>query len=403
MNTNFSPWPSYSEEEMEAVRQVLLSGRVNAWTGEHCRLFEEEFARINGCRYAVALANGSLALEAALRAVGVGSGDEVITTPRTFFATASSIVLVGGRPVFADIDRNSQNITADSIAKVLSSRTKAIVVVHLAGMPADMDPVMELARQHGLKVIEDCAQAHGARYKGRAVGTIGDVGAWSFCQDKIITTGGEGGMVTTNDEQLWSFLWSYKDHGKSYDAVYNRPHPRGFRWLHESFGSNWRMTEMQAAIGRIQLRRLADWRDKRHKNSVAIDKAVAGAGAVRTVVVPADVIHAHYKHYLFVKPENLANGWSRDRIVQEIINRDVPCFHTGCPEVYLEKAFEQDYRHQDRLPVAKELGETSLMLLVHPTLRKSEIEKTCTVVREVAFLAGAEGCNSANEDTFTNI
>ncbi|MFA0697837.1 DegT/DnrJ/EryC1/StrS family aminotransferase, partial [Vibrio sp. 10N.222.49.C9] len=182
----------------------------------------------------------------------VGSGDEVITTPRTFLASASSIVTSGASPVFADEDLNSQNITAQSIEAVLTPNTKAVIVVHLAGMPAEMDDIMALSKKHGFYVIEDCAQAHGAKYKGKSVGTIGHIGAWSFCQDKIMTTGGEGGMVTTNDKALWSKMWSYKDHGKSFDAIYNREHPPGFRWLHESFGTNWRMTEMQAVIGRIQ-------------------------------------------------------------------------------------------------------------------------------------------------------
>lgn len=384
LNTDFSPWPEFSEEEGEAVKKVLLSGKVNAWTGEHCRQFEEEFARFVGCEYAVALTNGSLALEAALRAVGVGNGDEVITTPRTFMATASSIVLVGGRPVFADVDRNSQNITADSIKKVLSPKTRAIVVVHLAGMPADMDPIMELAAENGLMVIEDCAQAHGAKYKGRSVGTIGHVGAWSFCQDKIISTGGEGGMVTTNEKSLWSSMWSYKDHGKSFDAVYNRTHPEGFRWLHESFGSNWRMTEMQAVIGRMQLQKLPIWQEKRHQYSIAIDKAVGRNTVIRTINVPKNVIHAHYKHYLFIRQENMPKSWGRDRLVKEINDRGVPCYQGSCSEVYLEKAFDEtSYRPAERLPVAKELGKTSLMFLVHPTLKDRDIEKTCQVLRKV--------------------
>ncbi len=374
-------------EEVEAVKEVILSGKVNSWTGEHCHLFETEFAKWTGSNYAVALANGSLALEASLRAVGVGVGDEVITTPRTFIATASSVVLVGGIPVFADVDRNSQNITAESIARVISSKTKAIIVVHLAGMPADMDPIMELAQQYDLKVIEDCAQAHGAQYKGRSVGTIGDVGAWSFCQDKIMTTGGEGGMVTTNDEQLWSSVWSYKDHGKNHDTVYKRIHPQGFRWLHESFGSNWRMTEMQAVIGRIQLKKVDQWREQRHKNCLAIDSSVSQNGLVRCVQVPEDMVHGHYKHYLFVRPEKLSRNWSRDRIISELRLQGVLCHQGSCPEVYMEKAFAGRFRPANRLPIAQELGETGLMFLVHPTLKSGEIDKMCHALSEVMSCA----------------
>jgi dTDP-4-amino-4,6-dideoxygalactose transaminase len=388
LNTPFSPWPSYTEEEAEVVSNVLLSNKVNYWTGNECREFETEFAAWVGCDYAIALGNGTLALDLALKALGVGEGDEVVTTPRTFLASASSIVTSGASPVFADIDLNSQAITADSIEAVLTPRTKAVIVVHLAGMPAEMDAIMALSELHGFYVIEDCAQAHGAKYKGRSVGTIGHIGAWSFCQDKIMTTGGEGGMVTTNDKTLWSTMWSYKDHGKSYDAIYNREHPPGFRWLHESFGTNWRMTELQAAIGRIQLSRMETWTAQRQENAAKIDKVVADLNVVRKVEVPEYVEHAEYKHYLFVVPQNLSYGWTRDRIVETIVERGVPAYQGSCSEVYLEKAFDQTpWRPEKRLRNAVELGETSLMFLVHPTLNVSEVDKMCEVVREVLLEA----------------
>lgn len=384
LNTSFSPWPSYSNLEADKVRDVLLSNRVNYWTGIECREFEKEFAYFTGSKFAVAVGNGTLALDLALRALNVGIGDEVITTPRTYLASVSSIVTAGAKPVFADVDLNSQNITARSIEEVLTSKTKAVIVVHLAGMPAEMDDIMNLSAKHGFKVIEDCAQAHGARYRERSVGSIGHIGAWSFCQDKIMTTGGEGGMVTTNDEALWSSMWSYKDHGKSFDAIYNREHPPGFRWLHESFGTNWRMTEMQAAIGRIQLTRMKDWTSMRQSNAKAIDKAVANINVVRTIVVPDYIEHAGYKHYMFLKLENLLEGWSRDRIVNEIMALGVPAFQGSCSEVYLEKAFDNTpWRPESRLPNAVELGETSLMFLIHPTLTENEILKTCNVIKSV--------------------
>ncbi|MFS1984186.1 DegT/DnrJ/EryC1/StrS family aminotransferase [Vibrio breoganii] len=390
LNTKFSPWPSFTQEEADAVSRVILSNKVNYWTGQEGREFEKEFAAWAGCEHAVALGNGTLALDIALKALEVGSGDEVITTPRTFLASASSIVTSGASPVFADVDLNSQNITAQSIEAVLTPNTKAVIVVHLAGMPAEMDDIMALSKKHGFYVIEDCAQAHGAKYKGKSVGTIGHIGAWSFCQDKIMTTGGEGGMVTTNDKALWSKMWSYKDHGKSFDAIYNREHPPGFRWLHESFGTNWRMTEMQAAIGRIQLTRMADWTEKRQANGAEIDKIASKFNVVRTVDVPDYIEHAEYKHYLFIEPQNLAEGWSRDRIVEEVVARGVPAFQGSCSEVYLEKAFDgTPWRPKNRLNNAVELGETSLMFLVHPTLTPAEIELTCSVLDEVFSAAQA--------------
>ena len=390
LNTSLSPWPSFTQEEADAVSRVLLSNKVNYWTGSECREFEKEFAAFSGTEYAVALANGTLALDVALKAMGIGAGDDVIVTSRTFLASASSIVTAGANPVFADVDLNSQNISAETIQTALTANTKAIIVVHLAGMPAEMDAIMALAEQHGLWVIEDCAQAHGAKYKGRPLGSIGHVGAWSFCQDKIMTTGGEGGMVTTNDKELWSKMWSYKDHGKSYDAVYNREHAPGFRWLHESFGTNWRMMEMQAVIGRIQLKRMPEWTAKRQANAAKLAAAMQPFASIRLVDVPDYIEHAQYKFYAFVKPEQLKADWSRDRIVNELNALKVPCYQGSCSEVYLEKAFDNTpWRPQTRLSNAVELGDTSLMFLVHPTLTDEEIDFCCRHIRDVLTQATA--------------
>lgn len=384
LNSPFSPWPSFSEEEANAVRDVILSNKVNYWTGQECREFEKEFSKWAGSEHAIALTNGTVALDLALQALGIGAGDEVVVTPRTFLASVSSIVNAGAVPVFAEVDCDSQNITAETIRAVLTPRTRAIICVHLAGWPCDMDPIMALAAEHDLKVIEDCAQAHGAHYKGRPVGSIGHVGAWSFCQDKIMTTGGEGGMVTTNDRALWLRMWSIKDHGKSWAAVYERQHAPGFRWLHESFGTNWRMMEVQAVIGRIQLQRMQDWHAKRLANAERIWLSAQVLSGLRVPAVPAEVTHAAYKCYVFVEPAALKSGWDRDRILNEISARGVPCFSGSCSEVYLEKAFDDTgWRPVDRLPVAKELGETSLMFLIHPTLTEAEMNKTCDVLSQV--------------------
>ena len=401
LNTPFHPWPSFTLEEADAVHRVVMSNKVNYWTGTETRAFENEFAAWCGTAHAVALSNGTLALDVALKALGIGPGDEVVVTPRTFIASISCVVNAGAVPVFADVEPDSGNISARTIAAVLTPRTRAVICVHLAGWPCDMDPIMALAEQHGLKVIEDCAQAHGARYKGRPMGSIGHVGAWSFCQDKIMTTGGEGGMVTTNDEALWRAMWSFKDHGKSYEAVYERQHPPGFRWLHESFGTNWRMLEMQAVIGRIQLQRMSDWSAARARNAQAIWAACAEFAALRVPQVrcascPGGCVgagaaceHAHYKCYAYVQPESLAPGWTRDRIIEAINAEGVPCYQGSCSEVYLEKAFDgTGWRPAQPLPVARALGETSIMFLVHPTLTEAEIAKTCSAIESVMELAG---------------
>ncbi|EJF69208.1 DegT/DnrJ/EryC1/StrS family aminotransferase [Pseudomonas sp. NPDC087814] len=391
LNSPFSPWPSFTEEEADAVRDVILSNKVNYWTGTQGREFEKEFAAWAGTEYAIGLANGTVALDLALKALGIGAGDEVIVTSRTFLASVSSIVNAGAVPVFADVDRDSQNFNAQTIRAVLTPRTRAVICVHLAGWPCDMDPIMALAEEFDLKVIEDCAQAHGARYKGRPVGSIGHISAWSFCQDKIMTTGGEGGMVTTNDRKLWSDMWSFKDHGKSWEAVYERNHPPGFRWLHESFGTNWRMLEVQAVIGRIQLKRMTDWQASRLANAGQIWECASQLKGLRVPIMPEGSVHAAYKCYVFVEPQALKAGWDRDRILAEISARDVPVFSGSCSEVYLEKAFDNTgWRPASRLPVARELGETSVMFLVHPTLTQHEIDKTCSVLKAVMQLATEE-------------
>jgi len=383
-----SPWPSYTEEEAVAVTKVLLSNKVNYWTGTQGREFEKGFSRWVGCEYAVALANGTVALDLAFKALGIGQGDEVIVTSRTFLASVSSIITAGAVPVFADISLDSQNVTPETVRTEITKKTKAILCVHLAGWPCEMDGMMALASEFNLYVVEDCAQAHGATYKGQPVGSIGHIGCWSFCQDKIMTTGGEGGMVATNDSALWSTMWSYKDHGKSWDSVYKKDHPPGFRWLHDSFGTNWRMTEMQAAIGRIQLTRMQDWTKARLEKANQIWEIAKDCKGLRVPDVPSYMQHAAYKCYVFVEQNELREGWSRDRIMAEINSLGVPCFSGSCSEVYLEKAFDgTGFRPKERLPIAKELGETSLMFLVHPTLTEQEIMLTCEAIEQVMALA----------------
>ena len=365
---------------------VLRSGKVNYWTGEEGRLFEKEFAAFIGCKHAIALANGTVALELALRAVGVAPGDEVIVPARTYFATASCVVAVGAKPVFADVDDNSQNVSAATIRNVVSPRTRALIVVHLAGFPCDVDDILALAGELHLPVIEDCAQAHGATYKGRPVGSFGDVGAFSFCQDKIMTTAGEGGMVTTNSEDLWRRMWAYKDHGKSHDLVYRQSHPAGFRWLHDSFGTNWRLSEVQSAIGRIQLRKLPLWSETRRKNAAILTAHLSRFPSVRLPQLPDPIEHAFYKFYMFVEPKNLVDGWNRDRIMAAVIEQGIACFVGSCSEVYREAAFPVDWRPREPLAVARSLGETSLMLLVHPTLTAAHMhyagERIATVLKQ---------------------
>jgi dTDP-4-amino-4,6-dideoxygalactose transaminase len=381
LQTTLPPWPNYSSDEARAVADVIASNRVNYWTGEECRKFEAEYAAWCGSEKAIALSNGTVALDVALKAVGVGYGDEVIVTPRTFIASISCVVTAGAIPVFADVDLDSGNIAPETIASKITSKTKVIIPVHLAGWPCEMDGILALARAHDIKVIEDCAQAHGAKIGSRSVGTMGDIGAWSFCQDKIMTTGGEGGMVTTSDNELWSTMWSYKDHGKSWDAVYNKQHPPGYRWLHESFGTNWRMLEVQAVLGRLQLKQMPDWTARRthiaHRIMAVLDRF---PDILRVPKPEAHVTHAYYRLYAYVRPEALAAGWTRDRIVAECTALGAPVFQGSCSEVYLEKAFDSSgFRPNERLPNARALGENSLMFLTHPNITDEDVNRVCEV------------------------
>jgi dTDP-4-amino-4,6-dideoxygalactose transaminase len=388
--TPLPAWPHYAPDEIDAVRGVLASGKVNYWTGSECTDFEREFAAYVGTRHAVALANGSVALELALHALGIGPGDDVVVTSRSFIASASCAVLRGAHPVFADVDPLSQNITAETVRAALTPATRAIIAVHLAGWPCDMDPLLELARSRGIRVIEDCAQSHGASYKGRVTGSLGDVAAFSFCQDKIISTGGEGGMLLTDDRAAWERAWSYKDHGKSYEAVRNRQRNPGSHWVHESFGTNWRMTELQAAIGRRQLAKLPRWVESRRRNAALLDAALAGVPGLTVPPPPAHAQHSYYKYSVLLDPERLRPEWTLARVVEAICAEGIPCQLTSFSEIYLEKAFVAGgMGPAARLPNARRLSETALLFMVHPTLAESDVRDAGNAIVKVMRAAAA--------------
>ncbi|MDZ4784555.1 MAG: DegT/DnrJ/EryC1/StrS aminotransferase family protein [bacterium] len=376
-------WPYFPDSDIQKVNAVLRSGKVNYWTGDECKKFEKEYATYLGRKYTMAVANGTIALEMALSVHGIGKGDDVIVTPRTFMASASCVVTQGARPVFADIDPVSQNITVDTIERAITPNTKAIIPVHLAGWPCDMDPIMELAERLGILVLEDCAQSHGSKYKGRHTGSIGHIAAFSFCQDKIFTTGGDGGLIATDDESIWKKLWSLKEHGKDFDLAFNTEHPPGFRWLHKHFGSNYRLTEMQASLGRSALERLDEDVILRRKNATSLNECLSQFSCIRRTIPCDEIYHSYYKFYCFVNSGDLASGWSRDRVVAAIAAEGVPCLTGSCSEIYLEQAYADGLRPKERLPIAKSLGETAIMFLVHPTLTVQDVSDTCTAITKV--------------------
>lgn len=384
----FPPWPSFAQDEIDAVVQVLRSGKVNYWTGEEGRAFEREFADYIGMPYGIAVCNGTVALELALHALGIGADDEVIVPSRTFIATASSAVMRGAKPVVVDIEYPSQGIDIAAIEKAITPKTRAIIAVHLGGWPCAIDEVVDLARRYHLQVIEDCAQAHGAEYKNKRLGSFGDAAAFSFCQDKIMSTGGEGGMLLLRDETAWRRAWAFKDHGKDYELVNRRNHPPGHRWLHTTFGTNWRMTEMQAAIGRVQLRKLPQWVEQRRTNAELLASELSAIPAIRLPLPKEEVKPAYYRFYAFLVVKQLKPDWNQDRIVAAVNEEGIPCFHGSCSEIYLEKAFtDAGWGRKERLPVARELGATSLAFLTHPTLTHAEIMNTARAVKKVMNVA----------------
>lgn len=381
-NKPYPLWPYYDEEEIDAVVSTLKSGKVNYWTGDSVRKFETEFADYCNCKYAIALANGTVSLELALIALGIKTGDEVIVPSRTFIATASAVVRCNATPVFADVDIESQNINLESIKKVVTERTRAIIVVHLAGWPCDMDSILDFAKDKGLRIIEDCAQSHGAKYKGKPVGSFGDFGSFSFCQDKIMSTGGEGGMLVTNNDMLWEKAWSYKDHGKDYKLMTEPYKGEGFRWVHESIGTNFRMTGMQAAIGCVQLKKLDSWIIKRRENAHYLFNEFKKIKGLKVIEPPKSIFHSYYKCYVFVELDKLKPEWTKERILTALNEEKVLVSGGSCSEVYHEHAFEKlnifaKYKFNNSIA----LSETSLMFQVHPTLDNEDLEQVVLAVR----------------------
>ncbi|HEX8468421.1 MAG TPA: DegT/DnrJ/EryC1/StrS family aminotransferase [Allosphingosinicella sp.] len=375
-------WPFYAEDEIDSVVRVLRSGKVNQWTGGEVFAFQDALARTFGGEHCIALANGSLALELPLRAFGIGPGDEVVVAPRTFVASATCVMLLGATPVFADIDPDSGNITAESIEAVLTERTRAIIPVHLAGWPCDMPAIMALAERRGLLVIEDCAQSHGAEIDGRPAGSFGHAAALSFCQDKIITTGGEGGAVLFKDEAAWDRAWSFKDHGKNRRKVEAPPVRPGFRWLHDSVGTNWRLTGPQAAIGLKQLEKLDQWHSARTRNAGIWAEALAGVPGLRIPMPGPRFRHAYYRFNFHLQPG--AEG-AREEILARAGEAGLRLFTGSCSEVYLEEAF-RDLPRPD-LPNARAMTGTSLTVEIHPTLRPDRLrlraERLAGLIRSV--------------------
>lgn len=379
-----APWPHYAEDEVAAAVAVLRSGKVNYRTGPLGREFETAYAGSLGLAHGLAVANGTVALELAIHGLGLGPGDDVVVPARTFVATAAAAVRAGARPIVADIDRVSQNLTAETVARVLTPATKAVIPVHLGGWPVEMGPLLDLARAKGLKVVEDCAQSHGATIKDQPTGAFGDIGCFSFCQDKIISTGGEGGMVVTADHAVHRRMWAFREHGWDYTAAHQPDPNDGFRWLVSDFGSNGRITEPQAAIGLAQLTKLPAWVARRRAHAALLSKSLRTLSGVMVLDPGADVGHAYYKYAFLVEPSALKSSWTRNRVLAELDRRGVPARVGACPDISREKAFAmRGFAPGQPLPNAAWVGERSAILPVHPTLTADHIGFMADTVRAV--------------------
>ncbi|RLF84343.1 aminotransferase DegT, partial [Thermococci archaeon] len=297
--------PLIGDEEINGVIGVLKSGMLAS--GKEVKEFEKEFAQYLGAKHAVAVVNGTAALDVALKALKIGSDDEVITTPFTFIASANSILFQGAKPVFADIDPKTYNLDPNEVLEKITDKTKAIVVVHLYGQPADMKAFKEIAEDHKLYLIEDCAQAHGAEFEGQKVGTFGDIAAFSFYPTKNMTTG-EGGMVVTNDGEL----------AKKVDLIRN--HGQAEKYLHVELGYNLRMTNIAAAIGRAQLKKLDGWNKKRIENAKLLSEGIKKIDGLTPPYVDPRAKHVFHQYVIRVEEEFPLN---RDELMAKLREKGI--------------------------------------------------------------------------------
>ena len=390
-------WPQFDEDERRAVAEVLASGRVNALVhGDRNRAFEAGFAALCEVDYAVAVTNGTAALELALHALGIGPGDEVIVPATSFFATTSCVVAVGATPVFADILPYALTIDPASVERMVGPKTRAILCVHLGGRPCEMAELERIASAHGLWLVEDCAQAHGARVDGRPVGGFGDAAAFSFCTDKIMSTGGEGGMVMLKSREHWRRAWSCKDHGKDPEKVRTPAVSKGFRYIHDSFGTNARMTEMQAAIGCVQLGKLPDWLERRRRNAATLTALLGSDDRIIVPEVPEGVEHACYRFYAVLDASLPERGIANSDVIALLVAQGIPAGSGSCPDMSLESAFAAPPRRDGDLPAARDMGRRTIALPVDHLLGDADMARmAAALIGALDELAGEAAAETA--------
>ena len=380
-------WPHVSKSETILINKVLKSNKLNYWTGNNCKLFEQEFSKYIGKKYGVSLCNASVALDISLKAFNFKKGDEIVVTPRSYISSASCVINNYLKPVFADIDPNSQNINGETIKKVITNKTKAIILVHLAGYPCEMSEIMNIAKKYKLKIIEDCSQSHGAMYRNKFTGSFGDIAIWSFCNDKIMNTLGEGGMLCVNNKKLYKKIWSLKDCGKNYSKFINNKKSYNFKWVHDFYGTNLRLTEVQAVVGRYQLKKLNYWVNTRKKYSSIILNNVKGLNIVNFHQVPSYIKHSYYRCYLRLNKKNIKKNWNKAKIIKAMNSKGIPCNSGSCPEIYKEKAFLNLKIKFKKKKIASAISDEYIAFMVHPTLEKKNIIKISKTIKEILIKA----------------
>ncbi len=375
-------WPNFNKNLIVKVGEILKTGKINYTTGPYGKKFENEFSKFVGNKYSVAICNGTAALEVAIKSLRLPKNSEIIVPARSFFASAACIVNTGHTPIFADVDILTQNISLKDVKKKITKKTKAIICVHLGGMPCEMYGLRKIANQNKIKIIEDCSQAHGASIKNKQVGSFGDISTWSFCNDKIISTLGEGGMVSTNKKRLFEFCKRYINHGASLN---NKINSEKFIYNKNYFGTNLRITEIQSLTGLEQLKDLIKVQKKREKMAKSYFDLISKYQNYFQCYYPSkQTKSAWYRFYFFIKKDVRFYKKLRFEIIKKLKQSKVKCFTGSCPEIYLEKSFKKLRNFKIvRLENCKILGETSIALEVNHTLNYFQHKKNLLKIKKV--------------------
>ncbi len=360
-------WPQHSKKEIYKVLQILKNGNTNYLFGNEGIEFEKEFAEFSNSKYAVALSNGTVALDLAIKSLNLKKNSEIIVTPRSFIASASCILLNNLKPKFIDVDKNTHNITLEQISKSINKNTSAIICVHLGGMPCNMIEIMKFAKQNDLFVIEDCAQAHGAKIENRSVGSFADISTWSFCYDKIISTGGEGGMITTNNKKLYDFCWSYKDHGKNKKKYVTAKKIKDgkFKFLHDTLGNNFRLTEIQSGLGRIQLMKINQNIKRRNKFSKFIVNKLKDSKIYSFQNSNFSYQHAYYRLYINLNKNHILPKINNIKFINFLLEKNIICGSGSSSEIYKEKCFKNIKVETKNFPNTKYLVKFTFAIFIN--------------------------------------